>query len=222
MLALNELRWSLLTRKLEQESQSSKKLREAVLHTLMVTMEYRDSDTGSHATRVSVIAMKIWKVLGLCSEINAALWIAAALHDIGKIAIPDAILRKNGRLDPDEQKIMEEHSEKWARILESDTLIAKWPIIKYAADVARTHHEKYDGTGYPQWLKGLEISQASRIVSIADVFDALREKRIYKPSVDIDATMDFMHLNSGKMFCPECVEAFDMCLPEIIELDMKK
>ncbi|HSX69469.1 MAG TPA: HD domain-containing phosphohydrolase, partial [Pseudomonas sp.] len=139
---------------------------------------------------------------------------AAPMHDVGKIGIPDAILQKNGKLDEAEWAVMRQHAQIGAEIIgEHDS-----GLLKTARIIALTHHEKWDGSGYPNGLKGEEIPLAGRIVAIADVFDALTSVRPYKPAWSLDDALDLLRRESGRHFDPELVELFIGQLPAILEV----
>jgi putative two-component system response regulator len=141
------------------------------------------------------------------------------MHDIGKISTPDSILKKPGPLDPEEMATMRLHCEAGAQIIEqaqSDT-----PLFKMAKEIALSHHEKWDGTGYPNRLAGDSIPVSGRVVAIADVFDALTTKRPYKSPWPLDKTFDFMRENAGKHFDPELIEIFISLRNEITEVQQR-
>ncbi|WP_146066929.1 HD-GYP domain-containing protein, partial [Candidatus Venteria ishoeyi] len=140
----------------------------------------------------------------------------APMHDIGKIGIPDAILRKPGKLDDTEWTIMKQHPEIGANILKGDT-----PLQHMARDIALYHHEKWDGSGYPQGLAGTQITLAARIVAVADVFDALTTVRPYKAAWPVEKAVEFMQKQAGQHFDPDLVRLFLNALPAILEIKEK-
>ncbi|GGY07733.1 HD-GYP domain-containing protein [Paludibacterium paludis] len=166
--------------------------------------EYRDPETGAHINRMSSYAALIARGLGCEEEFVANLKLAAPMHDIGKLGIPDYILLKPGRLTPEELHIMQGHAEIGARILSG----SHSPLIQLASRVAAGHHEKFDGTGYPLGLKGEAIPLEARIVAVADVFDALTSERPYKKPWPFDEARRYIEDGRGKHFCPRCVDAF--------------
>lgn len=166
--------------------------------------EYRDPETGAHVLRMAHYSRLIALRLGLPDEERDLLFQAAPMHDIGKVGIPDHILLKAGRLDPDEMVIMREHAAIGFEILRDSAS----PVLQMAAIIAKSHHEKFDGTGYPAGLRGEEIPLVGRIVAVADVFDALTSERPYKKAWTIDAARDHIQARSGTHFDPRCVEAF--------------
>lgn len=176
--------------------------------------EFRDNETGAHIERMSRYSYVLALKAGLTEAQATLLLNAAPMHDVGKIGIPDAILLKPGKLTPEEFDIIKEHPAIGAHILSgSDS-----PLIKLAEIVAYTHHEKWDGTGYPRGLKGEAIPIEGRIASIADVFDALTAIRPYKKAWDVNEAADFILKNSSTHFDPELAYLFTQALPEILEI----
>jgi len=179
--------------------------------------EYRDEETGNHVVRMAKYSRQIAQELGLSKEESDSLEYAAPMHDIGKIGIPDGILLKPGKLDATEWKIMQRHAEIGHDILkDSDS-----KYMKMGAIIALTHHEKFDGSGYPKGLKGDAIPLVGRIVAVADVFDALTSERPYKQAWSTEEALDYLKQQSGQHFDPVCVDAFFNRLSNIrkIELD---
>ncbi|MEQ6340585.1 MAG: response regulator [Gammaproteobacteria bacterium] len=165
--------------------------------------EYRDPETGAHIIRMSHYARLIARSIGLSEEEQDLIQKAAPMHDIGKVGIPDNILLKPGRLEPDELKIMRQHAQIGHEILkDSDS-----PILRVAAQIALTHHERYDGTGYPHATKGDDIPIVGRITALADVFDALLSCRPYKKAWEMDRVLELINNETGKHFDPLCVDA---------------
>ncbi|MCL6120296.1 MAG: protoglobin domain-containing protein [Deltaproteobacteria bacterium] len=189
------------------------------LNRLMVLAEYRDEDTGNHIARMSHFAAVIAKELGMDGVYRENILNSAPMHDIGKVGIPDNILLKPGRLDKDEFEIMKSHTVIGYNILkdsESNTL-------KEGAAIALSHHENYDGSGYPNGLKGDSIPLSGRITKVADVFDALINKRIYKPAYTLKETLRIMkdEMKPGAAFDPDCFDAFLKGLDEILDIRRK-
>ncbi|MEW6678022.1 MAG: HD domain-containing phosphohydrolase [Pseudomonadota bacterium] len=166
--------------------------------------EFRDPETGAHIQRMSNYSRLIAEQMGLSDTEQEVILRAAPMHDVGKIAIPDHILLKPGRLDPDELVIMRTHAERGYEILRG----SKSDLLDIAALIAWTHHEKWDGTGYPRGLKGEEIHLYGRIVAVADVFDALTTERPYKQAWEIERACAFLQEQTGTHFDPRCIEAF--------------
>jgi response regulator RpfG family c-di-GMP phosphodiesterase len=166
--------------------------------------EFRDPETGGHIQRMAHYAASIARHLGEPEEYAQALLTAAPMHDVGKLGTPDYILLKSGRLDAVEQVEMRRHAEIGGRIL-ADT---DSPLLRLACEIAETHHEKFDGSGYPHGLKGEEIPLGGRIVAVADVFDALNSNRPYKKAWSMDDSRAYIEEHSGRHFDPRCVQAF--------------
>lgn len=207
-----------------------------VIHCLGRAAEFRDNDTGHHVVRVGRYAGLIARKMGLEKEVVELIEHAAPLHDAGKIGIPDSILLKPGRLDPDEFEIIRKHCEFGQRIV-GDLEQSEWkefsahtevgakimevgtsPILQMAARIASTHHEKWDGTGYPSGLAGEEIPLEGRITAVADVFDALSSKRPYKDALPIDECMQILEDGRGQHFDPAVLDAFFACRDEVIQV----
>ena len=166
--------------------------------------EYRDTDTGNHVIRMAKYARVIADGLGLPQERCESIEIAAPLHDIGKIGIPDNILRKAGKHTPEESDIMKRHTIIGYEMLRN----SRSKFIVLAADIALGHHEKFDGSGYPKGLSGKDIPLDSRIVSVADVYDALTSIRPYKQAWTTERALEYLFANKGAHFDPDCVDAF--------------
>lgn len=195
---------------------------ESRLKTLLMlgkAAEFKDNATGLHVVRMSKYSYMLAKASGWNEDSCDLLQNAAPLHDIGKISTPDSILKKPGPLDPEEMATMRLHCEAGAQIIEqaqSDT-----PLFNMAKEIALSHHEKWDGTGYPNRLAGDLIPVSGRVVAIADVFDALTNKRPYKSPWPLDKTFDFMRENAGKHFDPELIEIFISLRNEITEVQQR-
>ncbi len=177
---------------------------EELVGRLLRAAERRDDDTGNHIVRMAEAARVIARRLGLDDETVRLIHGAAPMHDVGKIGVPDAVLLKPGRLDDDERRIMESHVEEGYEILRDSTI----PLVQVAAEIACTHHERWDGTGYPRGLSGDAIPLSGRIAAVADVFDALASDRPYKVAWPPAKALDYLVQNSGKQFDPRCVQAF--------------
>jgi putative two-component system response regulator len=193
------------------------KLKEASLDTiyrLTRAAEYRDDDTGAHVLRMSNYSAAIARALGLNEEVVEGILHAAPMHDIGKIGIPDRILLKPGRLDEDEWKIMRRHCKFGANILEG----SETDVIRLGATVALTHHEKWNGSGYPRGLKGEEIPVEGRIVAVADVYDALTSERPYKKAFSHEKATSILREERGRHFQEKVVDAFFEVESEILSI----
>lgn len=176
--------------------------------------EYRDNETGLHIIRMSRYAALIAASLGWSDADCELLLHASPMHDIGKLGIPDHILLKPGKFEPDEWEIMKSHAQVGADILSDGDSV----LMQLARDIALTHHEKWDGTGYPNGLAGTDIPQAARIVAVADVFDALTSSRPYKKAWSVEDSVRLVREQSGKHFDPEIVNHFLALLPEIVAI----
>lgn len=166
--------------------------------------EYRDEDTGNHVLRMARYSRLIAETLGRPEEECEIIEHAAPMHDIGKIGIPDHILLKQGKLTPGEWEIMQRHSKIGFRILQDSPSC----YLQTGAIIAHSHHERFDGTGYPQGLKGEQIPLAARIVTVADVFDALVSRRPYKSAWTKQCALDYLVEKKDEQFDPDCVDAF--------------
>jgi putative two-component system response regulator len=166
--------------------------------------EYRDQETGEHIVRMARYCELIGLELGFPADTCRFLYLAAQMHDVGKIGVPDAVLQKSGPLDPEERAVIERHTLIGRQILSGSAS----PLIQAAEIVAATHHERWDGTGYPEGLKGDEIPIAGRIAAVADVFDALTSARAYKPAWSLADAREALIRERGRHFDPDCVDAF--------------
>ncbi|GJE10405.1 response regulator [Methylobacterium longum] len=175
-----------------------------IIALLMRAAEHRDSDTGDHIARVAGYVGVIACNLGFATPEVRSLKLASTMHDVGKIGVPDSILLKRGPLSADERAEMQKHAERGRRILEGSTS----EVVRLAAEIAASHHERWDGAGYPRGLRGEAIPLSGRIVAVADVFDALVTERPYKTAWPLDRARGFVADQAGLHFDPRCVEAF--------------
>ena len=166
--------------------------------------EYKDESTGTHLVRIADYSTEIAKGLDLSQKDSYYLRYASPMHDIGKLVIPDAILKKESGLTPDEREVMKKHTTLGSDIFKG----TRSPLLKVSSLISLTHHERYDGTGYPRGLKGKQIPLFGRIVALADVFDALTTKRPYKEAYDFDEAVMIVKRDSGTHFDPDIVKAF--------------
>ena len=176
--------------------------------------EYKDNETGTHIIRMSKYCHAMALAYGLSEKEAEILLNAAPMHDVGKIGIPDKILQKPGPLDQEEWQIMKRHAYMGHLIIgkhDSD-------ILQAAAVIAHEHHEKWNGKGYPRGLKGEEIDFFSRITALADVFDAVTSKRVYKDPWPLEDALELIKKESGEHFDPAVVEAFFKALPEVMKI----
>jgi putative two-component system response regulator len=176
--------------------------------------EYRDNETGAHILRMSNISALLARQLGFNDEYVQDILHASPMHDVGKIAIPDSILLKPGKFTPDEWEIMKTHTTLGYRILSG----ADSKLLNLASEIALYHHEKWDGSGYPDGLKGDAIPVSCRIVAAADVFDALLSHRPYKQPWALDDAMNYMNAQNGLHFDPQIIDIFNANLAQIVEI----
>jgi cyclic di-GMP phosphodiesterase len=201
----------ILEEKIQQRTKEIYETRLQVVRHLGRAAEYRDNETGLHIIRMSKMAAALGKAAGMSSYECELLLNASPMHDIGKIGIPDNILLKPGKLDADEWEIMKTHAQIGADILEGDDS----HLMAMARDIALSHHEKWNGEGYPVGLKGEDIPFVGRITSIADVFDALTSERPYKQAWSVSDAVNLIIEERGKHFDPSLVDLFIEILPEI-------
>lgn len=185
-----------------------------IVQRLGLAAEYKGNETGLHVIRMSHYSRVLALAAGFSEQAADDLLNAAPMHDVGKIGIPDAILQKNGKLDDAEWQVMRSHAQIGADI------IGEHPsgLLQMARSIALTHHEKWDGTGYPNGLKGEDIPLTGRIVAIADVFDALTSVRPYKAAWSVEEALELLRRESGKHFDPQLVELFLGCMPEVLAI----
>ncbi|EWH10415.1 response regulator/phosphatase [Catenovulum agarivorans DS-2] len=179
--------------------------------------EYKDNETGTHVIRMSWFARFLAEAMGQPEEWCELLYNAAPMHDIGKIGIPDRVLLKPGKLDAEEWAIMQKHTQYGVDIIGDHPS----PILQLAREVALTHHEKWNGKGYPSGLVGEDIPLSGRIVAIADVFDALTSERPYKKAWSEEQAIALLQEEAGQHFDPQLVPLFIECLPRVREIQQK-
>ena len=185
-----------------------------IVQRLGLAAEYKDNETGLHVIRMSHYSRVLALAAGFSEAQAEELLNAAPMHDVGKIGIPDAVLRKPGKLDGEEWEVMKQHAQIGADI------IGEHPsgLLRMAREIALNHHEKWDGSGYPRGIGGAEIPVEARIIAIADVFDALTSERPYKKAWPVEAAVQLLREQSGRHFDPELVELFHGQLPAILEI----
>jgi putative two-component system response regulator len=220
MLSLSEARRGLVDRAdwLAEEVRSATaeivaRERETVFR-LCKAAEYRDPETGAHILRMAHFSQLIAREMGLSIAEQELLLEAAPMHDIGKVGIADKILLKPARLDADEFEVMKQHAIFGYELLHGSSS----KVLQAGAEIARGHHEKFDGSGYPAGISGTDIPLFSRIVAVADVFDALTSERPYKSAWTLEAAVDFLVEGSGKHFDPDCVKAFLNAWDDVLEI----
>jgi putative two-component system response regulator len=191
--------------------QDLRQAQQEIVHRLALASEYRDTDTGKHIQRVSLYAEILARAYGLPEEECALIREAAPMHDIGKIGIPDAILLKPGHLETRERQTINTHTLIGSDILAGGTS----PLVRLAQGIAVSHHERFDGSGYPKGLKREEISVAGKIIALCDVFDAITSRRSYKPASSFEEAVAEIQKGRGLQFDPQLVDLFIQVLPQI-------
>jgi len=197
--------------------EANNELRESYLdtiHRLVLAAELKDEDTGDHIVRMSRYCALLAGNLGWSEKSVSDVLYAAPMHDLGKIGIPDRILLKPGKLSDDEFEMMKSHTTTGAKILAG----AKATVLRLGQEIAISHHEKWDGTGYPQGLREDRIPQIGRMVAIADTFDALTSRRPYKDPYPIEVACKIISDERGKHFDPEIVDIFLACIDDIVAI----
>jgi putative two-component system response regulator len=189
---------------LEKAQREMRFLQEETIQRLSLAAEFRDDETPRHIQRMSHYCALIADRIGLDADRCEQIRIASALHDVGKIGVPDHILMKPGPLDESERAIMERHCEIGHRILSGSTA----PVLQLACTIALTHHERFDGGGYPKGISGETIPLEGRIAAIADVFDALTTNKVYRPAVPLSKAVEILKEERGKHFDPNLLDAF--------------
>ena len=205
-----------LERKVNERTAELNESRLEILSRLGLAAEFKDNETGLHIIRMSRYCKIIALEYGLPEEEAQLLYHVSPMHDIGKIGIPDAVMLKPGKLDDEEWLHMQRHCEIGFRIVNSETS----RLLKTSALLAYTHHERWDGNGYPEGKRGAEIPLFSRILAIADVFDALTTVRPYKKAWTVEDAVTEIKKSSGSHFDPMLVDAFLRCLPKIVEVKL--
>lgn len=201
----------------EDLEQAHRDLREShveMIYKLALAAEYKDPDTGNHILRISDYATALSETLKLSDDDIANIRYASPMHDIGKIGIPDKILQKPGKLNSEEWEVMKQHTVIGARMFQGSSS----PLLLTASEIALTHHEKFDGSGYPYGKKGDEIPLAGRIVAIVDVFDAITTKRCYKDKWPYEEGIAYIKTLAGTHLDPRLVENFSKIENKIREV----
>lgn len=194
-----------------RQTRQIRETQEEVVVRLASALRSRDEETGAHVRRIGLTSALLAEALGWSRGAVDDLRVAAAMHDIGKVGIPDAILRKPGRLAPDELQVMRRHAAIGADILNHSPL----PLLRMAKDIALGHHERWDGQGYPSGAAGEAIPACARIVAVADVFDAVSNDRVYRPALPEAEVLRLMREGRGGHFDPAVLDAFLGALPEM-------
>lgn len=221
---------AILEQKVRERTAALEHSRQDIIWRLAKAGEFRDQDTGDHVLRVAACSRALAEAMNLDLQFRQALFITSPLHDIGKIGVPDGILFKPGKLTPDERQFMQRHCEIGAAILlevpqdgkadnvgqafatgaGTSTINGGDELRMLAAEIAMSHHERWDGQGYPRGLAGHEIPLSGQIVAIADVYDALRSVRAYKPAFTMEQTLETMRAGKGTHFSPDVFDAFEL------------
>ena len=194
----------------ERASELRRREEEIALRLVSAT-EHRDAETGAHIRRIGLYSEIIAAERGWGADAAEEIRLAAPMHDVGKIGIPDHILRKPGSLTRQEFVVIESHTTMGAAILAGSSI----PLLRLACEIALTHHERWDGSGYPEGLAGDRIPEAGRIVAVADVYDALVHTRIYRPALPEDQALGIMHRARRRHFDPDVFDAFLRVLPQL-------
>lgn len=205
---------SLLEKRVEERTREVQRTTEMVIRCLVRVTEYRDNQNGHHMIRIGETAALLARAYGCPPQWVNQLRLAATMHDVGMVGIPDRILLKPGPLDEEEMQVMRRHAELGHQFL-SD--VSGNALLKLGAEVARYHHERWDGSGYPQGLKGKAIPLSARIVALCDVYDALRAERPFKPAWSTKEAQLYIREQSGRHFDPELVGLMDRRMFESFE-----
>jgi len=194
------------------QTQQLRKTKDELIARLLSALDFRDQETGAHVNRIGLTSVMLAQQVGWNPLRSDDLRVAAAMHDIGKVGIPDGILLKEGKLTVEEFEVMKSHTLIGASILAG----SEFDVIQTAHEIARSHHERWDGHGYPEGLSGEAIPLSARIVSIVDVFDALANDRIYRPALPIEEVLRIMLEGRDTHFDPRLLDIFLDSLPAAI------
>ena len=200
-----------LEAEVEERTRELRSREEEVALRLVSAAEHRDAETGAHIRRIGLYSEILARARGWDAAATEEIRLAAPMHDVGKIGIPDHILLKPGTLTQQEFRVIERHTTMGAEILAGSRL----PLLQLAREIALTHHERWDGAGYPVGLSGYEIPEAGRIVAVADVYDALVHTRIYRPALSEEQALDIMRRARGEQFDADVFDTFEMVLPQL-------
>ncbi len=206
-----------MAREVRERTRELHETRLEIIRHLARAAEFRDKDTGTHIIRMSHYSRLLGQAYGGNEEWVDRLFNAAPMHDVGKIGIPDHILLKPGKLDEAEWEVMKRHTTYGGEIIGDNPS----PLLQMARNIALTHHERWDGSGYPAGLKGEEIPLEGRIVALADVFDALTSVRPYKQAWTVEAAVAEMRQGAGKHFDPHLVTLFEGILPDCLNIQSR-
>lgn len=202
---------TLLEWKVNEQTRAIRIAHEETIQRLVTASMFRDDETGGHIKRTGIASALVAQALGWSNDQVHLIQLAAPMHDVGKVGIPDAILRKPGKLTPEEFAVMQTHSVIGAKMLAGSPS----PVLQMAEQIAHHHHERWEGTGYPDRLAGEQIPEAARILAIVDFYDALTHDRVYRKAVDESIVLEMIEQARGTHFEPRIVDAFMAALPAI-------
>lgn len=208
----NQAEW--LRQEVENAVQALRLREQEIIERLTLAAGYKDPETSRHTLRVAAYSEIIAREMGLTEQFCTDLRLAAPMHDIGQVAMPDTVMLKQGKLTESEYRQMQSHTQIGADILAQ----AHSSLLQLASEIAVSHHERWDGQGYPNRLAGDAIPLSGRIVCVADNFDALTTERPYKPAWSYERTVEHVMGRAGTQFDPACVAAFERALPKIREI----
>jgi len=200
-----------LEQKVREQTESIRASQEEIALRLIAASEYRDDETGAHIRRIGLYAEAVATALGFGLDAAEMLRLAAPMHDVGKIGIPDAILQKPGRLSEVERNAMKGHTLIGGDILAGTNI----EMLNVAREIALAHHERWDGTGYPRGIAGEVIPETARIVAVVDVYDALVHRRVYRPAMPEEKALRILRENRGTQFDPRALDSFLDVLPQV-------
>lgn len=203
-----------LEARVRRQTRQVRRAQEETIRRLSTATMCRDEETGAHVVRTGLFSEALARAAGWSADDAERIRFAAPMHDIGKIGIPDAILRKSGKLSFEEYEIMKTHTTIGASILEG----SQSPILRLARTIAQHHHERWDGSGYPCGLAAKRIPEAARIVAIVDVYDALTHDRVYRPAMSVENALRTMREQEGAHFDPKLLQTFFSVIPSIQDL----
>lgn len=200
-----------LEEQLANKEQTIREAHEETIHRLVEASIYRDDETGAHIKRTGWYSELVASAAGWSRDQIDLIRLAAPMHDVGKIGIPDSILRKPGKLTPEEFDVMKTHTTIGANMLRG----SKWAVLSMGAEIALAHHEYWNGMGYPHGIAGEQIPISARVLSIVDVYDALSHDRVYRPAFSEERVIEMMQQGRGTQFDPELFDLFMTLLPEM-------
>jgi putative two-component system response regulator len=203
-----------LERQVREQTQTIRAAHEETIHRLVTASSFRDEETGAHIRRTGLLSEALARAAGWSLADCDRIRMAAPMHDVGKIGIPDAILHKPGRLTPEEYAIMRKHATIGAQMLEGSSS----PILQFACEIAQHHHERWNGGGYPNGLRGEAIPESARILAIVDVYDAITHDRVYRRALPETEVLRILREGSGSHFDPNLLALFLSILEEVRQI----